>query len=67
MASKIFAKNVGGSDRWLRIIGGATLTAGFFVSGNPLLLIGVPIAATGIFSTCFLYSLIGVSTAKTSS
>ena len=65
MASKIFAKNVGPFDRILRIAAGTTLTLGFFVSYNPLFLIGVPVALTGVFSTCFLYSLIGFSTAKT--
>ncbi|SHI86627.1 Protein of unknown function [Shimia gijangensis] len=64
MASKIFAKNVGSFDRILRIGAGATLTLGFFVNYNPLFLIGVPIALTGIFSTCWLYSLLGLSTAK---
>ncbi len=64
MASKIFAKNVGGFDRVLRIVAGTTLTLGFFVNYNPLFLIGVPIALTGVFSTCWLYSLIGHSTAK---
>lgn len=65
MASKIFAKNVGGFDRILRIIAGTTLTAGFFVTYNPLFLIGAPIALTGVFSTCWLYSLFNFSTAKT--
>ena len=65
MASKIFAKNVGTFDRILRIAAGATLTTGFFVNYNPLFLIGVPVALTGVFSTCWLYSLIGYSTAKT--
>lgn len=65
MASKIFAKNVGSFDRILRIVAGVTLTLGFFTTYNPLFLIGVPIALTGIFSTCWLYSLIGFSTAKT--
>lgn len=62
----MFAKNVGGIDRVLRIVIGLALVLGFFLNTEGayswLYLIGVPIALTGVFSTCFAYRLIGVNT-----
>lgn len=59
-------KNVGGIDRILRIVIGLALIAGFFLNGGGayswLYLLGVIPLATGVFSTCALYSLIGVNT-----
>lgn len=59
-------KNVGGIDRILRIGVGLALIAGFFLNAggaySRLYLLGVIPLATGVFSTCGLYSLIGVST-----
>jgi hypothetical protein len=62
----MFAKNVGGIDRILRIVVGLALIAGFFLNSGAtygwLYLIGIVPLLTGIFSTCALYSLIGVNT-----
>jgi hypothetical protein len=62
-------KNVGGIDRILRIVVGIALLAGFFLNSGGsyswLYLIGIVPLLTGLFSTCALYSLIGVNTCKT--
>lgn len=62
----MFAKNVGGIDRVLRIVVGLALIAGFFLNSGGtyswLYLLGVIPLATGVFSTCGLYALIGVNT-----
>ncbi|WP_439104883.1 YgaP family membrane protein [Celeribacter marinus] len=58
----MFQKNVGGLDRILRIVVGVALIAGFFVYGNPLFLIGIVPLATGLFSSCLVYSLFGINT-----
>jgi Protein of unknown function (DUF2892) len=47
----MFAKNVGGLDRILRIVAGLALT-----------LIGVVPLLTGLMSSCPLYSIMGLST-----
>ena len=62
----MFKTNVGGIDRILRIVVGLALIAGFFLNPDAslrwLYLIGIVPLATGLFSTCPLYSLLGVST-----
>jgi hypothetical protein len=62
----MFAKNVGGIDRILRIVVGLALIAGFFLNSGAtyswLYLIGIVPLLTGVFSSCALYSLIGVNT-----
>lgn len=59
-------KNVGGIDRILRIVVGLALIAGFFLNGGGtyswLYLLGVIPLATGVFSTCALYSVLGIKT-----
>jgi drug/metabolite transporter (DMT)-like permease len=59
-------KNVGGIDRVLRIVVGVALLAAFFalpdMAGRWLLLIGIVPLATGLMSSCPLYSILGVST-----
>lgn len=61
-------KNVGGIDRILRIVIGLALIAGFFLNSDGtyswLYLIGIVPLLTGVFSTCALYSLIGVNTSS---
>ncbi|RXR30467.1 YgaP family membrane protein [Sphingobium fluviale] len=59
----MFKTNVGGIDRVLRIILGVVLIA-LAVSGKlvPWGWIGVVPLLTGLFGTCPLYSLIGLST-----
>lgn len=62
----MFAKNVGGIDRILRIVVGLALIAGFFLNTEAslrwLYLLGIVPLATGLLSTCPLYSLLGLST-----
>lgn len=59
-------KNVGGIDRVLRIVVGLALIAGFFLNTDGAYrwayLIGIVPLATGLLSTCPLYSILGVST-----
>jgi hypothetical protein len=59
-------KNVGGIDRVLRIVVGVALLAAFFalpeMTGRWFLLIGIVPLATGLMSSCPLYSVLGVST-----
>jgi len=62
----MFAKNVGSFDRILRIVVGLALIAGFFLNTDGsyrwLYLLGVIPLATGLMSTCPLYSIFGFST-----
>lgn len=59
--------NVGGIDRILRIVIGAALLLWFFIDQGTgfwhwAKLIGVVPLLTGLFSTCPLYSIIGMNT-----
>jgi len=58
--------NVGGIDRILRIVVGLALLAGFFLDTDAslrwLYLIGIVPLATGLMSTCPLYSILGLNT-----
>ena len=63
----MFATNVGGIDRILRIIIGAALLIWFFADQGTgfwhwAKLIGIVPLATGLLSTCPLYSIIGLNT-----
>ncbi len=62
-------KNVGGLDRIARVVVGLALLAAFFIgpqgSYSWLFLLGIVPLATGLLSTCPMYSLIGVSTCPT--
>jgi Protein of unknown function (DUF2892) len=62
----MFKTNVGGLDRILRIVAGLVLLSLFFVFPAGLWhyvgLIGIVPLATGLMSTCPLYSLFGLST-----
>ena len=62
----MFKTNVGSIDRGLRIVVGLALLAMFFLypdaSWRYWTLIGIVPLATGLMSTCPLYSLLGVST-----
>ena len=64
--TKMFKKNVGGIDRVLRIVVGLALLAGFFLNADGAYrwayLIGIVPLATGLLSTCPLYSILGLST-----
>lgn len=61
----MFARNVGGIDRILRIAIGLALLAGFFMyteaSYRWLFPLGLIPLFTGIFGTCPLYRLFGMS------
>lgn len=65
----MFATNVGTIDRIVRIVIGLALLAGFFLNTDAslrwLYLIGIVPLVTGLFSTCPLYSLFGISTCPT--
>ena len=57
--------NVGGIDRILRIVVGIAVLALFFVlegKARYWALVGLVPLLTGLFSTCPLYSIIGVNT-----
>jgi hypothetical protein len=62
----MFKTNVGGIDRILRIVIGAALLAGFALNPDAAYrwayLIGIIPLATGLLSTCPLYSILGIST-----
>ena len=55
-------KNVGGIDRTLRIVVGIALLAAFAFTQNLWFLIGIVPLATGLMSSCPLYSIVGLST-----
>jgi hypothetical protein len=57
--------NVGGIDRALRIIVGLALIAWvLFANGPTWAWVGVLPLATGLFSFCGAYSLLGINTCK---
>lgn len=63
----MFATNVGGIDRILRIVVGAALLLWFFLGQGEgfwhyAKLIGIVPLATGLMSTCPLYSILGLNT-----
>ena len=62
----MFARNVGGLDRAARIIAGLALLLGFFLNTEAslrvLYLIGLVPLFTGLFGTCPLYRVFGIST-----
>lgn len=62
----MFAKNVGSVDRILRIVVGLIVLSLFFIypeaSWRYLALVGIVPLLTGLFSTCPLYSILGIST-----
>lgn len=59
-------KNVGSLDRILRIVVGLALLAGFFLNTEAtyrwLYLIGIVPLATGLMSSCPIYTILGLST-----
>ena len=58
--------NVGGIDKILRIVVGLALVAWALVGGGPVWAwIGVVPLATGLFSWCPFYPLLGMSTCPT--
>lgn len=65
----MFKTNVGGIDRVLRIVVGLALLAGFFLNSDATYrwayLIGIVPLATGLMSSCPVYSIFGVSTCPT--
>lgn len=65
----MFKTNVGGIDRILRIAVGLALLAGFFLDTGAtyrwLYLLGLIPLATGLMSSCPLYSIFGLNTCPT--
>lgn len=59
-----FQKNVGGTDRGLRIVLGIAIIAVGVYYGSLWGILGVVILATGVFSWCGLYTLLDISTYK---
>ena len=58
--------NVGGIDRFIRIIVGLGLIGwALFAEGPAWAWIGVLPLATGLFSFCGAYSILGINTCKT--
>lgn len=61
----MFATNVGGIDRILRIVVGVFLISLVFVGPqSPWGWLGIIPLATGFLSTCPLYSLLGINSCK---
>lgn len=57
--------NVGGSDRWIRIVLGAVLAVyGYTQMIWWLAVLGAVVFLTGVFRFCGLYTLLGFSTAR---
>ena len=57
--------NVGGADKWVRILGGSFLLGLVMVGAiGSWGLIGLVPLATGLVERCGLYSMIGMSTCK---
>lgn len=63
----LFAKNVGGADRTIRIVLGIAIIGVGVYYGSLWGMLGVVVLGTGVFSRCGLYTLIGVSTCKVES
>ncbi|NOX74332.1 MAG: DUF2892 domain-containing protein [Alphaproteobacteria bacterium] len=63
----MFKKNVGTLDRIVRIIVGIALIAAYFLYpelswGIALLVVGIIVTATGLISSCLLYTILGLRT-----
>jgi hypothetical protein len=61
----MFPTNVGQTDRIFRTVLGLAMLIAFFYTSGPLhwlLLIGIVPLLTAVFSTCPLYSVLGMST-----
>lgn len=64
----MFKTNVGNADRIVRIVLGIVLIAAYFLFPGQAwwavvgLVVGVVALATGLMSSCPLYSLLGIST-----
>ncbi len=58
-------RNVGGFDRFIRIVGGLfIISLAFWGPQTAWAYLGVIPLMTGLFSTCGLYTMFGVSTCK---
>jgi hypothetical protein len=61
--NKLFAKNTGNIDRVIRILVGVLMIDNMFVGLHTVVgWIGLLLIITGLFGTCPLYSLLGIST-----
>lgn len=55
-------RNLGSSDKALRMVVGVAMTVAGFYYGNMLWAFGIPIAITGVVGWCPLYAFFGKST-----
>ncbi len=62
----MFKKNVGNLDRILRIVVGIALISGYFLNPDATYrwayLLGIIPLATGLMSSCLLYTILGLKT-----
>ena len=56
--------NVGGADKWLRIVVGLALIAWALMGGPVWAWIGVGPLATGLFNFCPFCELVGINTCR---
>ena len=56
--------NVGGLDKWARIVVGVLLIVWAGIGGPAWAWLGVVPLATGLFNFCPLYRVIGINTCK---
>lgn len=56
--------NVGGVDRWVRIVLGLLIIGAGVMYGSWWGLVGLVLLGTGVFRTCCLYKPFGISTCK---
>ncbi|MCH6484899.1 DUF2892 domain-containing protein [Pseudoxanthomonas sp. LH2527] len=56
--------NVGGFDKWVRVVVGALLIGWALIGGPWWAWLGVVPLATGLFNVCPLYRLLGVNTCR---
>lgn len=64
----MFKTNIGGIDRFLRVVLGLALLAGYFLYPDApwrvLFLIGIVPLATGVLGSCPVYSVLGLNTCR---
>ncbi len=65
----MFKKNIGATDRIIRIVIGVALVAAYFLLPNlpfgiVALLVGIIAIGTAVINSCLLYTILGLSTKK---
>jgi hypothetical protein len=65
---KIFDKNMGTTDRLIRIIGGVVISSlAFWGPSNLWFLLGIIPLISGLVGSCGLYSVLGINTCSSES